>query len=197
MGKWFPKLYDLVMNPLEKYKFKKIRRQLLSKAEGRVLEIGSGTGVNFPFYQHADQVDAIEPNPLMSKRSGKKVKKSKANIQTYIVGAESLPFADNTFDTVVATLVFCTIPEPQQALKEILRVSKPGANILFFEHVMLKQPFLAKAQDILTPFWKKICDGCHLNRDTLGLIKMFDFTIEDVHEYYKGLFLTITCLNNK
>jgi ubiquinone/menaquinone biosynthesis C-methylase UbiE len=95
------------------------------KAEGRVLEIGSGTGVNFPFYNNATQVDAVEPNAFMAKKSLDRRKLAKIPIHTYLVKAEQLPFPDNTFDSVVGTLVFCTIPEPLKALKEIHRVSKP------------------------------------------------------------------------
>ncbi|QHS22663.1 class I SAM-dependent methyltransferase [Virgibacillus sp. MSP4-1] len=197
MGKWFPAFYDFAMKPLEKRRFKRIRRNLLSQATGRVLEIGFGTGVNFPYYKNADRVDAIEPNPRMMERSQKNLMKSNAAITTFTSSAEQLPFSDNSFDTVVATLVFCTIPDPHQAMKEILRVTKPGAALLFFEHVKLDQPGLAKAQEVLTPIWKKVCDGCHLDRDTLGIIKTYDVTIKNVQEYYKGLFLTITCLNDE
>ena len=117
----FPKIYDIAMKPLEATRFKKVRTELIRHAQGNVLEIGSGTGINFPYY------------------------------------------ADHTFDTVISTLVFCTIPNPLLALKEIQRVSKPGATILFFEHVKMKQPNLAKAQDLVNPLWEKVCDGCQLN----------------------------------
>ena len=197
MGKWFPKIYDIAMNPLEHTYFKRIRTTLISKAKGRVLEIGSGTGVNFPYYTNATKIDAIEPNPLMSKRSYKRIKRSRIPIQTYLVKAEKLPFPDNTFDSVVATLVFCTIPEPIKALQEIQRVSKPGAKLLLFEHVRVNQKNLGKAQDLLTPLWSKVCDGCHLNRDTLELLKQSNLSISKVDYHYGGLFLVIECLNEK
>lgn len=197
MGKWFPKIYDIAMNPLEHTYFKRIRTTLISKAKGRVLEIGSGTGVNFPYYTNATKIDAIEPNPLMSKRSYNRIKKSRIPIQTYLVKAEKLPFSDNTFDSVVATLVFCTIPEPIKALQEIQRVSKPGAKILLFEHVRINQKNLGKAQDLLTPLWSKVCDGCHLNRDTLELLKQSNLSISKVDYHYGGLFLVIECLNEQ
>ncbi|WP_449355698.1 class I SAM-dependent methyltransferase [Virgibacillus natechei] len=195
MGKWFPSIYDLLMRPLEQTKFKKIRKTLVSQAVGRVLEIGSGTGVNFPHYLDVTRVDAIEPNPLMKERALKRTERARISIQTYLVKAEKLPFADNTFDSVVATLVFCTIPEPMKALQEIQRVSKPNAKILFFEHVRLDQAFLRKTQDILTPLWKKICYGCHLNRDTLELIKQSNLSVLKVDSYFNGIFLSIKCLN--
>lgn len=195
MGKWFPSIYDMAMRPLEKTKFKKIRKTLVNQATGRVLEVGSGTGVNFPHYQNATQVDAIEPNPLMKERALKRMVGTRIPIQIYQAKAEKLPFADNTFDSVVATLVFCTIPEPIKALQEIQRVSKPNAKILFFEHVRLDQAFLGKTQDILTPLWKKTCDGCHLNRDTLELIKQSNLSVLKVDTYFNGIFLSIKCLN--
>lgn len=199
MGKLFPWFYDVAIKPIEQTKFKKIRTTLVNEAVGRVLEIGSGTGVNFPFYKNATHVDAIEPNPMMSQRSFKNIRKSNTSIQTYSVKAENLPFEDNTFDSVVATLVFCTIPEPLKALKEIQRVSKPGAKILLFEHVKVNQAFLEKTQNVLTPIWKKVCDGwCHLNRNTLGLIKNgSNLSILNVDSHFKGIFLSIKCLNNK
>ncbi|MRG86501.1 class I SAM-dependent methyltransferase [Salinibacillus xinjiangensis] len=193
MGKWFPLVYDALILPLEKTKFKRIRTQLIAKVEGEVLEIGSGTGVNFPIYKNAHQVVAIEPNPEMTKHAAQNIKKSKVPIRSITARAEQLPFEDNTFDTVVATLVFCTIPNPIKALQEIERVCKPGATIQFFEHVKMKQPFLAKLQEVCTPFWKKVCDGCHLNRDTLELVNQSNLNIKQVDSFYKGLLLTITC----
>jgi len=179
------------MQPLEKMRFEQIRSGLVRKAEGRVLEIGFGTGANFRFYRNAERIDAIEPNPVMSKKAIKRIKKTGTPIATYQATAEELPFADDSFDTVVATLVFCTIPDPEQALREIQRVSKPGARILMFEHVLMDQKVLGKTQAALTPLWKKLCDGCHLDRDTLWLVANSGLEVDKVTSYYKGLFLTI------
>lgn len=197
MAGWFPKLYDVAMKPLEKTRFERIRAGLIRKANGRVLEIGFGTGANFRYYRNVERVDAIEPNPAMGKQAIKWIKKTRTPIYAYQAKAEELPFADNSFDTVVGTLVFCTIPEPQRALKEIQRVSKPGAKLLLFEHVKMDQKMLGKTQEALTPLWKKVCDGCHLNRDTLELVKRSGFHIEKVTSYYGGLFLTIECRNSR
>jgi len=197
MGKWFPKLYDLAMKPMEATRFKKIRMKLVQNLEGRVLEIGSGTGINFAYYEKAKKVDAVEPNLLMNARASKRIKNASVPIELYEASAENLPFADNTFDTVVATLVFCTIPDPIKALKEIQRVSKENAKLLFFEHIRMEQPLLAKAQDILTPTWSRFCDGCQLNRETLLLIKQSGIAIKDVEGYYARLFLNIEGVNVK
>ncbi|QTM98765.1 methyltransferase domain-containing protein [Sediminibacillus dalangtanensis] len=194
MGKWFPTVYDFFMKPLEKHRFKDIRSNLIAKAKGRVLEIGSGSGINLPHYQHCvEQVTAIDPNEQMLQRSAKFVRQGKVQVQLIKAEAEKLPFADNTFDTVVATLVFCTVADPQKAILEIKRVSKPGARILLFEHVKVHHPFWAKIQDILTPAWKKVCDGCHLNRNTLDYIKQADLSVLEFKNYYKGIFITVDC----
>lgn len=111
--------------------------------------------------------------------------------------AEQLPFPNNSFDTVVGTLVFCTIPYPEQALGEIRRVCKSEGQILLFEHVRLDHPFYGRLQDWLTPFWKKLCDGCHLNRNTLSIIEKAGFTITHVKHHYKGLFFVVEAINKK
>ena len=195
VGKWFPLIYDVAMKPLEKNRIQKVRKQLVGDADGRVLEIGSGTGLNFPYYRNATRVDAIEPNPLMSAKSIKRIRTALVPINMYIAKAEDLPFDDDTFDTVVATLVFCTIPDPAKALQEIRRVSKQGAKILLFEHVRMNSDILGKTQDVLTPLWKKAFDGCHLNRNTLELLKQSGLIITKVDSYYGRLFLYIKCLN--
>jgi len=191
LGRMFAKGYDFFMRPLEKKRFKEIREELLVKANGCVLEIGSGTGINFPLYKSVKKVVATEPSTYMIERSQEKLKQSPVKIEIVQAGAEKLPFPDNSFDTVVATLVLCTIPNPNQAMIEMLRVCKPGGKLLFFEHVKMDNQFLACLQEVLTPAWKKICDGCCLNRDTLTLIKGNDLLINEIKSYYNGLFLSL------
>ncbi|MBD7908561.1 class I SAM-dependent methyltransferase [Sporosarcina gallistercoris] len=195
MGSLFSRVYDAAMQPLEATRFKQVRTELIGKAKGRVLEIGSGTGINFPYYKNAIRVDAIEPNPSMSKRAGDRLRNARVQIQVHETGAEALPFDNDTFDTVVATLVFCTIPYPIKALAEIQRVSKPGAVLLFFEHVRMEPFLLSKSQDLLNPLWEKVCDGCQLNRETLTLIKESGIEVTKVKAYYAKLFLYIEGLN--
>lgn len=197
MRNFFPSIYDLAMKPLEKRNFQKIRKEVLSKAAGRVLEIGSGTGINFPIYKNAAHVDAIEPSKGMIEQSQTRKTAARVPIRVHQQSAENLEFPDNTFDTVVATLVFCTIPTPVKALEEIIRVSKPQAKILFFEHVKTEQPALAFAQEALNPIWKRICDGCHLNRETLKIIQESGLKVTKVASHYKGLFIVVESENNK
>nr|WP_027415146.1 class I SAM-dependent methyltransferase [Aneurinibacillus terranovensis] len=197
MGKWFPRLYDTLMEPLERRGLRDIRKNLIRKASGKVLEIGSGTGFNFPYYEQAEKVVAIEPEPLMREQSLEKAKTVRIPIEVILAGAEALPFPDNTFDTVVGTLVLCTIPNPSKALAEIRRVCKSDGTVLFFEHVRLSDPFLGRLQDWLTPIWKQLCDGCHLNRDSLEQVKRAGFKVIRIEQYFKNIFIVIEAANKK
>ncbi|BCJ88359.1 class I SAM-dependent methyltransferase [Effusibacillus dendaii] len=197
MSKWFPKLYDTLMNPLEERAFRAIRKNLIEKARGHVLEIGSGTGFNFPFYQQAEQVVAIEPEPLMRQQSIQRAAEAHVPIEVLAAGAEKLPFRDDSFDTVVGTLVLCTIPDPLLTLKEIRRVCKPQGQVLFFEHVRLDHAVLGRLQDWLTPVWKRLCDNCHLNRQTLELIRQSGLKVVSVEKHLKDIFLVIEAVNSK
>ncbi|MHC0038790.1 class I SAM-dependent methyltransferase [Pseudoneobacillus sp. C159] len=195
MGRAFANWYDFFMNPLEKRKIGSLRKKLLSKATGKVLEIGSGTGVNFPLYVNAESVVAIEPSLDMIKNSSSKINMVNVPITVINASAEQLPFANNSFDSVVATLVFCTIEDGQKAVNEIKRVGKPNGKILLIEHVKMDHRFLSGLQDLLTPFWKKICDGCCLNRETLKLLTDNRLKISKVEKYYNGLFIVIEAEN--
>jgi ubiquinone/menaquinone biosynthesis C-methylase UbiE len=155
------------------------------------LEIGVGTGVNFPYYTEAEHVIAVDPDPCMVARSLPRATQAPAPIAVLLARAEALPFPDHIFDTVVGTLVFCTIPEPRQALCELQRISKPGGTALFFEHVRVHRPLAGRLQDWLTPVWKRLAGGCHLNRDTLALITQAGFEVTCIAPHYKELFLVI------
>lgn len=194
MGNLFPRLYDSFMTPLEKRPvFHSTRKHLIEEASGEVLEIGAGTGINFPFYnQSVRHVLATDPNPEMVIRLSSKSASCAAPIDIQLANAESLPHPASSFDTVVGTLVFCSIPHPEKALEELNRVLKPGGKLLLFEHVKLSNPMLQAAQNLLTPLWKHLCDGCHLNRETVSLIDMSPFVLEQVIPIYKGLFVSIS-----
>ena len=191
MGRWFAALYDTVMAPLERGGFQDIRKRLLRQARGKVLEIGSGTGVNFPYYTAAEHVIAVDPDPCMVARSVPRATQASVPIAVLLARAEALPFPDHTFDTVVGTLVFCTIPDPRHALCELQRISTPGGTALFFEHVRVHRPLAGRLQEWLTPLWKRLAGGCHLNRNTLALLTQAGFDVTCIAPHYKGLFLVI------
>jgi ubiquinone/menaquinone biosynthesis C-methylase UbiE len=197
VSRLFANWYDFFMKPLEKKKFKRIRKELLSKATGNVLELGSGTGINFPLYKEAVTVTAIEPSQHMIERSLLKQKQACVPIDIVQASAEELPFAADTFDTVIATLVFCTIPNPEKAIIEIKRVCKSDGKLLLFEHVKMQDRFLSSLQDWLTPAWKKICDGCCLNRNTIDLLQDHNISMIKVQKYYRDLFVCAEAVNKK
>jgi ubiquinone/menaquinone biosynthesis C-methylase UbiE len=193
----FARWYDFFMGPLEQRKFKKVRMDLLKSARGRVLELGSGTGINFPLYKNVEQVIAVEPSQHMIQQSTVKQKLGFVPIKVINASAENLPFEDNTFDTVVATLVFCTIPKVDRAIQELKRVCKPNGKILLFEHVKMQNTVLGKIQERLTPLWKKICDGCCLNRETVKDFTTQGLEIVKINNFYKDLFIVAELKNNK
>jgi ubiquinone/menaquinone biosynthesis C-methylase UbiE len=197
VAEWFSRFYDILMDPLERRGMREIREELVSRATGVVLEIGSGTGLNFPYYEHAEEVIAIEPNPQMRSRSMNRRRESRVPIQVMDSGAELLPFADNFFDTAVATLVFCTIPDPKRAFQEISRVCKPDAKVLLLEHVRLDHPVVGKIQDWVTPLWKRVCDGCELNRKTAEVLQQEGFKVIRRQTHCRGLFITLEAGNGK
>jgi ubiquinone/menaquinone biosynthesis C-methylase UbiE len=197
MSPLFNRYYDTIMKPLETKSFHPIRESLLARARGTVLEIGSGTGVNFPLYRSPDKVVAIEPDSVMLTRSLQRAEQSAVPVEVVQAGAERLPFEANRFDSVVCTLVLCTIPDPLAALAEIRRVCKPGGTLLLFEHVLLEHPLWNAVQHGLTPAWKKMCGGCHLNRNSLALVQQAGFQIAHLEWRYKKLFLAAEARNEK
>jgi ubiquinone/menaquinone biosynthesis C-methylase UbiE len=172
--------------------FAEDRAEIVSQAEGTVLEIGIGGGENLVHYTPAaTRIVGIEPSPSLLRQAILN-QQSAANGEnlpgrfTYQVGsAESLPFRDHSFDSAVAFLVFCTIPNPQAAASEIFRVLRPGGRLLFCEHVRAKGGGMAWLQDHLNPLWKVFSLGCNLNRDTRSVFEgagfHFEWLIEESH----------------
>ncbi|WJH37501.1 class I SAM-dependent methyltransferase [Paenibacillus sp. CC-CFT747] len=188
---FFSRNYDRLMGPLENKIIRSFRERLLRTVKGNVLEIGSGTGLNFSCYREADQVVAIEPNRVMREKSMIRAEQASVPIEVVGAGAEKLPFEDQTFDAVVGTLVLCTIPDPESALLEMKRVCKTGGTLVFLEHVRMNHALWGRLQDWLTPAWSRVCDGCHLNRNAVDMIQKAGFRIVTVEKKYKGLVVVI------
>jgi ubiquinone/menaquinone biosynthesis C-methylase UbiE len=187
------------MSPLEKRWISRVRKNIVSDLEGKVLEIGTGTGANFPFYSpdRIIGIDTIEPNPYMIEQAKEKAKDIGIPIAFHQGVAEDLPFRDEEFDTVVATLVLCSVKDPQKVFQEIRRVCKQDGRIILFEHVKTESASLAALQDILTPAWKKLCDGCHLNRDTGRYMRESGINVIKEKKYFKGIFIEFEGINAK
>ena len=182
----FAALYDIIQRPAERKFFGPHRAYLAGLATGRVLDVGSGTGANFAYYPPEAEVIGIEPDSHMLKRAQARADRLGRHIKLLADGAEQLPFPDVSFDVAVATLVFCTIPDPGGALGELRRVLRPGGQLRFLEHVRAKTPGWQRFQDVVTPLWKRIGAGCHPNRDTVAAIERASFRIEELQLYAHG-----------
>jgi ubiquinone/menaquinone biosynthesis C-methylase UbiE len=174
-GRAFAFGYDWFLSTAEKAGLRDMRRELLSEASGRTLEVGAGTGLNADLYPPGvTELVLSEPDRFMSA----KLRSKHPQAEVVDAPAERLPFEDDSFDTVVLTLVLCTVPDPPAALREIARVLKPGGRFLFLEHVRAEDPGLARWQDRLHGPWYLFGDGCHCNRDTLATLEASPLTIE-------------------
>ena len=158
------------------------RREMLKDLTGEVLEVGAGTGANFRYYPPQARVTAIEPSPNFSKRAEVKLADAQAAIQLKQADAQHLPFENDSFDAAVATLVFCTIPDPMAALAEVRRVTKPGAQLLLIEHVRALISFNRFLLNLWGPFHKLIFVGCHLSRDTESNVRNAGFQVQEVRQ---------------
>jgi ubiquinone/menaquinone biosynthesis C-methylase UbiE len=148
------------------------RRRLLGRARGTVLEIGAGTGLNLAHYpDDLEELVLSEPIDPMARRLELRLHRSGVRGSVLRAGAEALPVATDSIDTVVSTMVLCTVPDPEAALDEIRRVLRPDGRLLFCEHVRSDSNRLSRWQERLAGPWEAFADGCRSNQDTLGLIE--------------------------
>lgn len=166
-----------------------LREKVVSQACGIVLEIGAGNGLNFPFYapDRCERVEAVEPDPAMQRYARARLKQARVPISLTSASVEALPFDDQTFDSVVVTLVFCSVADPFQGFREIQRVLKPGGMLLLLEHVRAQGKVAARTQDALVPVTTRLFGNCHWNRDTAQLLKNAGFQITRQRQWGGGL----------
>lgn len=178
----FAAMYDRMMTPIERGGLTERRRRLLSNARGRVLELGAGTGANLALYPPAvTSVVAMEPDAAMRRRLLEKVPSAGVPVEVH---GDALPaaFADATFDTVVLTLVLCTVPDQATTLREARRVLAPGGTLLFLEHVR-GTGWTSRAQRGVQPLWRVAAAGCHPARDTIRAVQAAGFSIDDLEHF--------------
>jgi ubiquinone/menaquinone biosynthesis C-methylase UbiE len=176
-----PHVINLAMRNRE---LRPYRERVVSAAEGRVLEIGIGSGINLPFYRRAQDILGLEPSARLAEMTRERAARHHASLLVIEGSAEAIPLGNHSIDTVVTTWTLCSIPQASLALNEMRRVLKPGGQLLFVEHGRAPEENVRKWQDRLTPVWKRIGGGCHLNRPIRNLIEGAGFSIQQIETGY-------------
>ena len=177
MGFYQDQIVPLLINlAMRRQDLAAYRSRIVPAAEGRVLEIGIGSGLNLPFYsRRVERVLGLDPSPKLLAMA-RQANRPKSRTVAFIEGsAEQIPLEKGTIDTIVMTWALCSIPDPARALHEIHRVLKPTGHLLFVEHGRAPDPNVVRWQDRLTPIWKRVSGGCHLNRAMGSLIEAAGF----------------------
>ena len=162
----------------------RLRSRLIPLAEGRVLEVGMGSGLNLPFYDASVKVTGLDPSLELHRYAQRVASAQGLDIELLAQSGEAIPADDKSFDTVVMTWTLCSIPEPLLALAEIRRVLKPDGRLVFAEHGRSPETAVAKWQRRLEPWWMKIAGGCHLHRQMDHLYQAGGFRFEEIERGY-------------
>jgi len=164
------------------------RQRVIPQASGAVLEIGVGSGLNFPYYsRNVEQIVALDTSPRLLGMAERAASENWPPVELLEASAEDIPLPDGGIDTVVTTWTLCSIPDVDRALREMRRVLKPNGRLLFVEHGLSPDASVRRWQDRITPAWKRLGGGCHLNRNISELIERAGFTIERLATgYMKG-----------
>jgi ubiquinone/menaquinone biosynthesis C-methylase UbiE len=165
------------------------RDEMLAGLSGRVLEVGAGNGMNFARYPATvDEVVALEPEPYLREKAEAAARSAPARVTVRDGVAHPLPFEDDSFDVAVASLVLCSVPDPDHAIAELRRVLRPGGELRFLEHVRSSRPRKARVQKVLdgAGVWPWLIGGCHTGRDTLAALEHAGFTLERVRRVDVG-----------
>ena len=179
--------YDLTSWPIELFFLGRLRRRLWDQAEGqRVLEVGVGTGRSLSHYPALSRMVAVDLSPGMLGRAVKRAGRLGRQVDFVLADAERLPFRAGAFDTVAATCVFCSVPDPVQGLSELRRVSRPDGKTLLLEHVRARNPVLGKIMDWLNPLMVRF-SGANMNRDTVGNVKRAGLAIESEDSFWMSI----------
>jgi ubiquinone/menaquinone biosynthesis C-methylase UbiE len=189
--RWFAAVYDPLNWLGERRLFGPLRRRLAGELHGRVLDVGAGTGANFPHYRAAELVVAADPDPYMLRRAVKKAAQARARVGFVLCAAEALPFGPASFDAAVATLVLCTVDAPDRALAELRRVLRPAATLSLVEHVR-SDGWRGWLQDRIEPVWGRLIAGCHPNRRTGALLQSAGFAFDQLEERDLGTMQLLT-----
>jgi SAM-dependent methyltransferase len=180
-GRVFAHVYDAAFVLAERRGLREVRKDLVAQSKGRVVELGAGTGLNLIHYpEDVSELLLTEPDPHMTAKLRKRAAMLSLDARVVQASAEELPFDDASVDTVVSTLVLCTVPNPHQALAEVARVLRPGGSFLFAEHVRSASPRAARWQDRVNTPWSWYACGCQCNRDTISALRATPFHVGEV-----------------
>ena len=191
MSGYFPRLYDCAMQVAERGRLAEWRQALVRPAEGRILEIAAGTGLDFPHYRAGATVIATDKDLGMLARANIRAEGAAATILLVAAEAEALPFRAGSFDTCVVALGLCTIPSPPRALAEVRRVLRPGGTARLLEHVRIERPLVGWLQDVLTPLWRRVAGGCRLNERSVESVRRAGFRVDDSCSHVGGYVVAI------
>lgn len=165
--------------------FQEQRHAVLQPVDGKILEIGFGSGLNLPHYPNSvKKLVTVDPNVGMTRYTQKQIANSDIEVERQILSSESLPMPDESFDTVVSTWTLCSITNVDAALQEVKRVLKPGGKFVFLEHGLSPDKKVSRWQNRLNGIQKVIGDGCHLNRDMRKLVNEVGFSKLEVENFY-------------
>ncbi len=167
-----PWLYDALIRLAPR--IERWRGELVAGAHGRVLEVGCGTGRGLPDYGEDVALFALDLNFDSLHRA----RRRRGDARLVCASAEAIPFADDSFDCVVSSLVFCSVPDADRGLSELKRVLKPDGQLLMLEHVQASSPFWARVLNGIQPAWTRVSGGCHPNRDTVAAVERAGFVID-------------------
>jgi len=162
------------------------RKKIVPHAAGTILEIGIGSGLNIPFYDKSkvEKIYGLDPSPELCEMAKQAADKNEINIDFLLNGAEEIKLKSNSIDTVLLTYTLCTIPNPFDALREIKRVMKSDARILFCEHGIAPDKKVLKWQNRINPIWGKLFGGCNINRDIPNIFLENGFKISNLEQMY-------------
>lgn len=171
LAPWFDSLEGF----LEGLLFRRLRKKLWAQADGQhILEVGVGTGKNFAFYPADASLTAIDFSPNMLQQAQRKRERKQLSVDLALMDVQNLCYADNSFDTVVASFVFCSVPKPRKGLKELYRVLKPGGQLLLLEHVLSSNKVMAMMMNVLNPLIVRLV-GANINRETIKNVQACPF----------------------
>jgi ubiquinone/menaquinone biosynthesis C-methylase UbiE len=161
------------------------RVRFVPRASGEVLEIGVGSGLNIPIYgSGVRKLYALDPSAELLRMAGRRAERAAFPVKLLQHPAEAIPLGDGTVDSVVTTWTLCSIPDAAAALREVRRVLRPAGRLIFIEHGRSTDPSVVRWQDRVTPLWRKISGGCHLNRPIDRLLAQGGFKVSELERGY-------------